>query len=69
MPKPKDGGSVVYNALTSKGLVVPAHASEIRSSISTDNNYDQVAYLPSTSKNCIVDWGAFDYDKAAFSGL
>ena len=70
MPKPKkDGGSVVYDALTSQGLVVPAHTSEIGSSIATDNHYDQVAYFPSTSKNCVVDWGVFDYDKVAFSGL
>ena len=41
MPKPwRDGGNIVYDALTSAGLVTPPHSSEIGSAIASDNQYD-----------------------------
>jgi hypothetical protein len=70
MPKPdKDGGNVVYDALTSRGLVYPEHSAEVGSSIASDNHYDQVAIFPETSKNCYVDMGVFDYDAVIFRDL
>lgn len=70
MPKPdKHGGNVVYDALTSRGLVTPEHSAEIGSSIASDNHYDQVAIFPETSKNCFVDMGVYDYDTVIFREL
>ncbi len=55
-PKPtRDGGNVVYDALTSRGLVTPAHSTVIGSSIASDNQYDQVAMFPKTTKAWLVN--------------
>lgn len=40
----------VYDALTSRGLVVPLHSGLVGSSIASDNFYDQVALFPTTTK-------------------
>ena len=70
MPKPtKEGGNIVYDALTSRGLVYPEDSAEIGSAIASDNHYDQVAIFPSTSKNCFVDMGIYDYDEVIFAEL
>ena len=70
MPKPaRDGGNIVYDALTSAGLVTPAHSSEIGSAIATDNHYDQVALFPAAAKSWLVDIGVFDYDTVVFRDL
>lgn len=62
MPKPKkQGGNIVYDALTRAGLVTPPHSTEIGSSIASDNQYDQIALFPETTKKWLVDIGVFDY--------
>lgn len=63
MPKPRrDGGNVVYDALTSRGLVTPGHSTVVGSSIASDNQYDQVAMFPKTTKAWLVNIGVFDFD-------
>jgi len=60
MPKPRrDGGNIVivYDALTSVGLVTPTHSSHIGSSIASDNQYDQIAIFPETAKAWLLDLG------------
>src|ERR1041385_5291422 len=70
MPKPRrDGGNIVYDALTSAGLVTPPHSSEIGSAIASDNQYDQVALFPAAAKGWLVDVGVFDYDTVVFREL
>jgi len=70
MPKPtRDGGNVVYDALTSEGLVTPPHSTEIGSAIASDNQYDQVALFPAGAKGWLVDVGVFDYDAVVFREL
>jgi endonuclease/exonuclease/phosphatase family metal-dependent hydrolase len=69
MPK-NATGDPVFNALTKLGLELPAHSSEIGSSIASDNHFDQIAYFPGDSKN-LTDGstGIFDYDSAIFPVL
>lgn len=70
MPKAKrDGGNIVYDALTSRGLVTPKHATTIGSSIASDNCYDQVAMFPKTTRSWLVDVGVFDFDAVVFREL
>lgn len=70
MPKPRrGGGNVVYDALTSKGLVLPGHSGQIGSSVSTDNRYDQVAMFPETSRRLLTGVGVFDFDQVVFKEL
>jgi endonuclease/exonuclease/phosphatase family metal-dependent hydrolase len=70
MPKPKpDGGNIVYDALTSGGLVLPPHSSGIGSSIASDNHYDQIAVFPPTAQKWLVDLGVFDFDQVVFKQL
>ncbi|MGE3600909.1 MAG: hypothetical protein AB7N70_35785 [Dehalococcoidia bacterium] len=70
MPKARrDGGNVVYDALTSRGLVTPGHSTVVGSSIASDNQYDQVAMFPKTTKAWLVDIGVFDFDAVVFQGL
>ena len=60
----------IYRALTKLGLELPEHSTMISSSISTDANYDQIAFLPETTKHCFTGQkGVFDYDKVIFSAL
>lgn len=69
MPKssPEDP---IYNALTKLGLELPEHSTQITSSISSDANYDQIAFLPETTKRCFTGTkGVFDYDTAIFPEL
>jgi hypothetical protein len=42
MPKDRrDGGNIFYDALTSRGLVLPEHSTQIGSSTASDNRYDR----------------------------
>jgi endonuclease/exonuclease/phosphatase family metal-dependent hydrolase len=69
MPK-SEHGDPIFNALTKLGLDVPDHSTQIASSISSDANYDQVAFLPGTTKRCFTGQkGVFDYDKVIFPAL
>ncbi len=69
MPK-REVGDPIYNALTKLGLDIPEHSTTIASSISSDSNYDQIAFLPETTKRCFTGLkGVFDYDKVIFPAL
>ncbi|MEO5826073.1 MAG: hypothetical protein ABIR59_09310 [Gemmatimonadales bacterium] len=59
----------VYDALTSRGLVVPEHSTVAGSSIASDNRYDQVALLSATTKKWLVNIGVFDFDAVVFRDL
>jgi len=59
----------VYDALTSRGLVLPLHSGLVGSSIASDNFYDQVALFPTTTKKWFVQMGVFDFDKVVFPEL
>jgi endonuclease/exonuclease/phosphatase family metal-dependent hydrolase len=69
MPK-SEKGDPIYKALTSLGLELPEHSTQISSSISTDANYDQIAFLPQTTKDLFTGKkGVFDYDGVIFQDL
>ena len=63
-----DPGDPIYEALTKRGLVVPAHSTRLGSSISTDAQYDQIAFFPSLKRK-IKASGVFDYDRNIFPAL
>jgi len=70
MPKPRrDGGNVVYDAITAKGLVLPGHSGQIGSSVATDNRYDQVAMFPDPARRLLTGIGVFDFDGVVFKEL
>ena len=63
-------GDPIFDALTKLGLELPAHSSEIGSSIASDNHFDQIAYFPAQSKHLLAGpTGIFDYDGAIFPTL
>lgn len=69
MPK-SEPGDPIFNALTKLGLDIPEHSTQIASSITTDANYDQIVFLPGTTKRCFAGLkGVFDYDTAIFPDL
>ena len=69
MPK-NAAGDPVYNALTTLGLELPAHSSEIGSNLASDKHYDQIAYFPGESKALVEGaTGIFDFDGAIFPTL
>lgn len=61
-------GDEIYDALTKRGLQVPRHSTKEGSSISTDNQYDQVAFFPNLKRK-VTGSGVYDYDGAIFSDL
>ncbi|MCB4808065.1 endonuclease/exonuclease/phosphatase family protein [Tamlana sp. 62-3] len=61
-------GDVVYNALLSRGLLLPYHSTKVYSNISNDKQFDQIAFLPDI-KSKIVNNGVFDFDTAIFPEL
>lgn len=63
-------GDPIYDALVRRGLQVPQHSTSIASSISTDNHYDQIAFVPGPVQNLLTgQHGVFDFDNALFSSL
>lgn len=69
MPK-CEPGDPIYKALTKLGLDLPEHSTQIASSISSDANYDQIAFLPETTRNHFTGKkGVFDFDAAIFPDL
>ncbi len=69
MPK-ADPADPLYQALTQKGLQVPAHSSQVGSSIASDAHYDQIAFFPGDVKNAFSGgMGVFDYDQVLFPDL
>ena len=69
MPKCEEGDPI-YKALTKLGLDLPEHSTQIGSSISSDANYDQIAFLPQTTRDHFTgNKGVFDFDTALFPAL
>ncbi|HSB89363.1 MAG TPA: endonuclease/exonuclease/phosphatase family protein [Anaerolineales bacterium] len=69
MPK-SEPGDAIFDALTRLGLEVPLHSTQIASSIASDANYDQVAFLPGTTKRTFTgSKGVFDFDTVVFPEL
>jgi len=59
-----------YRALTSRGLVLPPHTSQIGSSIAADNHYDQIVFFPGSTQNRFTGaTNVFDFDGALFRDL
>src|SRR5512143_31209 len=69
MPK-SNPGDPIFDALTRFGLELPDHSTQIASSIMSDANYDQVAFLPATTKDLFTGLkGVFDFDAVLFPDL
>ena len=62
-------GDPVFEALTSRGLHLPPHSTQIGSSIATESHYDQVAFFPGETGREFVKSGVFDFDGAVFADL
>lgn len=62
-------GDRIYEALTKRGLHIPAHSTEVGSSIASDSHYDQIAFFPEETQEAFVRSGVFDFDGALFSDL
>lgn len=60
----------IYQALTSKGLVLPPHSTVVGgTSLDGHNFYDQIAFFPGETAEYAQRIGAFDFDNAVFRGL
>ena len=69
MPK-CEPGDPIFNALTKFGLELPEHSTQIGSSISSDANYDQIAFMPGMTAECFTGLkGVFDFDSCLFPDL
>ncbi len=69
MPK-SEPGDPIFKALTKLGLELPEHSTQIASNITADANYDQIAFLPQTTRERFTGLkGVFDYDTAIFPDL
>jgi endonuclease/exonuclease/phosphatase family metal-dependent hydrolase len=69
LPK-AEPGDPIFKALTSHGLEVPPHSSQIASAIATDNQYDQIAFFPGEANERFTgQMSVFDYDGAVFQDL
>jgi endonuclease/exonuclease/phosphatase family metal-dependent hydrolase len=69
MPK-SDETDPIFKALTRLGLEIPEHSTQIASNIANDANYDQIAFLPGTTKNLYTGLkGVYDYDQVVFPEL
>jgi len=68
MPK-AEPGDPIFGALTSRGLQVPAHTSEVGSNLASDKHYDQIAFFPGPTRDCFRQMGVFDFDAVVFKTL
>jgi endonuclease/exonuclease/phosphatase family metal-dependent hydrolase len=63
-------GDPIYDALTYRGLEIPAHTSQIGSAIASDSHYDQIAFFPGAAKDRFTgQMNVFDFDNALFTDL
>lgn len=63
-------GDAIFDALTTRGLQVPPHSSQIASAIATDNQYDQIAFFPGDAATRFTgNMSVFDFDGALFADL
>jgi endonuclease/exonuclease/phosphatase family metal-dependent hydrolase len=69
LPKTEPGDRI-YAALTSRGLELPPHTSQIGSAIASDNHYDQIAFFPGDTHDRFTGkMNVFDFDGALFRDL
>jgi endonuclease/exonuclease/phosphatase family metal-dependent hydrolase len=69
LPK-TEPGDPIYDELTSRGLQLPPHSTQIGSSIAGDAHYDQIAFFPGPTQDQFTgNSGVFDYDGAIFRTL
>ena len=69
MPK-SDETDPIFKTLTKLGLEIPEHSTQIASNIANDANYDQIAFLPGTTKDLFTGLkGVYDYDTVIFPEL
>lgn len=69
LPK-TEPGDPIYDQLTARGLHLPAHSTQIGSSIASDSHYDQIAFFPGeTADQFSGHSGVFDFDGALFRQL
>jgi hypothetical protein len=66
-----DPGDPIYQALTKRGLRLPAHSTQLGSSLVDDKHYDQIAFFPpgETEDALIRASAVFDWDGAIFKSL
>jgi endonuclease/exonuclease/phosphatase family metal-dependent hydrolase len=63
-------GDPIFDELTRRGLQLPAHSTQIGSSIAEDNHYDQIGFFPGeTGEQFTGRSGVFDFDGALFRTL
>jgi endonuclease/exonuclease/phosphatase family metal-dependent hydrolase len=70
LPKAEEGDPI-YDALVRRGLRLPAHSTEMGSSVKKDLHYDQIAFFPpGASEQALVRASeVFDFDGALFKDL
>jgi endonuclease/exonuclease/phosphatase family metal-dependent hydrolase len=69
LPK-SEPGDPIYDELTSRGLQLPRHSTQIGSSIAEVAHYDQIAFFPGPTQDQFTgNSGVFDYDGALFRTL
>jgi len=63
-------GDRIFDALVALGLTTPTHSSQIGSAIASDNQYDQIAFFPGSTKDRFSGaCNVFDFDGALFQDL
>jgi endonuclease/exonuclease/phosphatase family metal-dependent hydrolase len=63
-------GDPIFDQLTSRGLHLPTHATQIGSSIADESmHYDQIAFFPGDTEDHFRSSGVYDYDGAVFHTL
>ncbi len=69
MPQ-REPGDIIYDALTKRGLKLPAHSTSVGSTIASDGQYDQIAFSPGATEDRFTGrQGVFDFDQVIFSDL
>jgi hypothetical protein len=63
-------GDPIFDQLTARGLELPAHSTQVGSSIASDSHYDQIAFFPGETQDQFTgSMGVFDFDGALFKTL
>jgi len=63
-----ESGDPVHDALTKRGLNLPAHTTRIPTNVSNSADYDQIAVTPGL-KSRVRDMGVFDFDGVIFADI
>lgn len=60
----------IFKALTSKGLHLPQHTSQVGSNLQSDKHYDQIAFFPGETQDDFTgNHGVFDFDQVVFADM